>query len=379
MLLLAAVGCDRRGDTTSADAPKAANAAKGDGSGATLFQLTPSQLEHLHIVPVERQTWSLSVGATGTVDWDNDHTTPAITQVSGPISRIVVDAGTHVRAGDPLLHVSSPDVTGAIATYRKAKNRLNFELQQLERSRDLLNHQVIAQKDLESAEADYNDAATEVQNDLQALKIFGITEKEIEQAEHQGVPISPELAVRSPIAGTVVQKLISPGQLIQAGATTCFLISNFDTVWVQGHLYERDLTSVSVGDEVDMTNSALPGVFHGTVSYIGAMIDPATRTTPLRIVTCNPKGLLKKDLFVDLVIHTRTKKGILVVPESALLYDSDNEPFVYLEAAERRFMQRLVTVGQQQDKQVEILRGLSEGEKVVADGSIFLQFAATQR
>ena len=330
-------------------------------------------------MPVEKQTWSLSVSATGTVDWDNDHTTPSITQVSGPISRIVVDTGTHVKAGDPLLYVSSPDVTGAIATYRKARNRLNFEMQQLNRSRDLFDHQAIAVKDLESVEADYNDAATEVQNDLQALKIFGITEKEIEQAERQGQPISPDLAVRAPIAGTVVQKLVSPGQLIQAGTTTCFLISNFDTVWVQGHLYERDLTSVRVGDEVDMTNSALPGVFHGTVSYIGAMIDPATRTTPLRIVTRNPEGLLKKDLFMDVVIHTRTKKGILVVPDSAVLYDPDNEPFVYLEAGEGRFMQRLVTVGQRQNKQVEILRGLDEGDKVVADGGIFLQLSATQQ
>jgi membrane fusion protein, heavy metal efflux system len=380
LLLLVAGACDRRGDTTSANAPKGGNSRERADSRPAAFQLSQSQLEHMRIVPVERATWSLTVSATGTVDWDNDHTTQAISQVGGPIGRIAADTGTYVEAGDPLLFVSSPDFTGAIAAYRKAKNRLNFQLQQLNRSRDLFEHQAIAQKDLESAEADYNDAATEVQNDLQGLKIYGITEREIEQAERQGVPISPELAVRSPISGTVVQKLISPGQVIQAGTTTCFLISNFGTVWVQGHLYERDLTSVRVGDEVEMTNSALPGAFHGKVSYIGAMIDPATRTTPLRIVTRNPDGLLKKDLFLDLAIHTRTKRGILVVPESAILYDSDNQPFVYVESGgEGRFAQRLIAPGQSQNKQVEIMRGLNKGEKVVADGSIFLQLAATQR
>jgi membrane fusion protein, heavy metal efflux system len=341
----------------------------------SLFVVPPNQLAHLQILPVQKTTWALSIRTTGTVDWDNDHTTQAITQVSGPITRILVDTGTYVKAGQPLLEVSSPDVTSALAAYRVAHNRLNLATSTLNRSRDLLDHHAIAQKDFEGAQADYNDAATLVQTTLQALRIFGITQKEIEEGEKQGVSLSPQLAVRSPISGMVIQKLVFPGQLIQAGATTCFLISNVATVWVQGHIYEKDLTSVRVGDLVEEANTAIPGAFHGVISYIGAMVDPATRTTPVRIVTSNPKGLLKKDLLMDVVIHTQTKKDVLVVPASAVLYNADNQPFVYVQAEAGKFAQRLVTIGTQQKNQIEITSGLTEGEKIVSAGSLFLQFA----
>ncbi len=117
---------------------------------------------------------------TGTVDWDNDHTTQAITQVSGPITRILVDAGAHVNRGDVLLYVSSPDVSNAISAYRKAKNRLDLAQRNLDRNKDLLEHKAIAQRDFESVEADYNDAATDVQTSLQALKILGVSAKDLD-------------------------------------------------------------------------------------------------------------------------------------------------------------------------------------------------------
>jgi len=343
----------------------------------TLFTVPENQLAHLQIKPVQKQNWAITVHSTGTVDWDADHTTQAITQVSGPITRILVDTGSVVEAGDPLLSVSSPDVTNAIAAFRKARNRLDFETRSLERSKDLLNHRAIAQKDLESVQADFNDASTDLQNALQALRIFGITTNEIDAAEHQGVPINPELVVRSPIKGIVVQKLVFPGQLIQAGATTCFLISDPSTVWVQGHIYEKDLTSVHLGDPVEVTHSSLPGVLHGVISNIGAMIDPATRTTPVRIATANPKGLLKKDLFVNIVIQTKTQRGALTVPTNAVLYDADNLPFVYVQMDDGKFGQRQVTIGAQLDSKFEVLSGLKEGEKVIAEGAVFLQFANT--
>jgi len=340
-----------------------------------LFKVPQDQLAHLQIGAVLRENWAITARTTGTVDWDADHTTQAIAQVTGPITKILVDTGSAVREGDPLLYVASPDITNSIAAYRKAKNRVDFETRALERSRDLLAHRAIAQKDLESVEADSNDAATDLQNALQALRIFGITAKEIEDAQRQGVPINPQLAVRSPITGIVVQKLVFPGQLIQAGATTCFAITNPSVVWVQGHVYEKDLTSVRTGDAVEVTHSAIPGVFHGVVSYVGAMVDPATRTIPVRIVTGNPNGLLKKDLFVDASILTRTKKNVLNVPTSAVLFDSDNLPFVYVQADDGTFARRMVTTGVQQNNRFEIVGGLKEGERVVTEGSVFLQFA----
>jgi membrane fusion protein, heavy metal efflux system len=342
---------------------------------AALFEVPQKQLPHLKIAEVKKTSWSTVVRTTGTVDWDADHTTQAITQVNGPISKLLVDLGSRVTAGQPLLYVSSPDVAAAISTYKKARNRQDYSKKTLDRSKDLLEHKVIATKDMEAAEQDYNDARAETENDLQALKIFGVTEQEIEDAQHQGVAINPQLAVRSPISGIVVQKLVTPGLVIQAGTTACFTISDNSTVWVQGHIYDRDLEAVRIGDAVEETDSSFHRTFHGAIGYIEALIDPATRTTSVRIVTKNPDGLLKKDMFVDAVIQTRSGRTVLTVPTSAILRNDENQPFVYVEAAPAKFAQRLVNIGAQQGEYSEIVSGLKEGEKLVSQGSVFLQFA----
>lgn len=342
---------------------------------ASLFTISQEQLAHLRIEPVRSGTWRVNVETTGTVDWDEDHTTQAITQVSGPITRIAVDYGSHVKSGDPLLYVASPDITNAIATYKKARDQQVLTKKVLDRQKELLAHGAAAVKDVESAEADYNEAAVDVQNSLQALKIYAITPQELEEAEREGTPISPELAVRAPITGTVVQKLVAPGQVIQAGSTICFVLSDTSTVWVQGHIFDRDLPLVRIGDSVEETNSSLARTFHGQVSYVGAMVDPNTRTTPVRIVTRNPGDLLKKDMYLEAVIHTYTNRNVLSVPVSAILHDEENEPFVYVEVEPRQFARRRVAVGAEQNGNVEIRSGLKEGEQVVSEGSVFLQFA----
>ncbi len=366
--VLAASSCTSK---PAAGAP----AATPSQADATLFQVPQNQMEHLKIAEVHQAVWSPAVRTTGTVDWDADHTTQAITQVNGPIARLLVDTGTVVTADQPLLYVSSPDIANAVATYKKARNRLDYSRKTLDRSKDLLEHKVIAQKDLEAAEQDFNDASAEVENDLQALKIFGVTQQEIDQARNQAVPINPQLAVRSPIAGVVVQKLVTPGLVIQAGTTACFTISDMSAVWTWGHIYDRDLESVRVGDTVELTNSSFRETFHGTVNYIGSLLDPATRTTPVRIVTNNPAGLLKKDMFMDAVIHTKTGRRVLAVATSAILRTDDNLPFVYVEVQPGRFSQRLVTLGVEQGAETQLASGVKEGEKIVAEGSVFLQFA----
>ena len=366
-------------NTSKQPAAAAADVSAPSGDEASLFQVPQNQLEHVKVVEVRKAVWSSTVRTTGTVDWDADHTTQAITQVSGPITRLLVDTGTPVTAGQPLLYVSSTDVAMAISTYRKARNRQDFSKRTLDRSKDLLDHKVVAMKDYEAAQQDYNDVSAEVENDLQALKIFGITQQELDDAQRQGVAINPQLAVRSPIAGVVVQKLVSPGLVIQAGMTACFTISAVSTVWVQGHVYDRDLESIRIGDVVEETSSSSQQTFHGIVSYIGALVDPATRTTPVRIVTQNPQGMLKKDMFVDAVIHTKSGRSVLSVPTSAILRNEENLPFVYVQAASGQFGQRLVTLGAQQGNETEISSGAKEGDKIVAEGSVFLQFANSAR
>ena len=284
--------------------------------------------------------------------------------------------GTQVKTDQPLLYVASPDITGAFSTYRKAVNHLALEKQNLDRSKDLLDHKAIAQRDFEQAQADYNDAQTDVQTALQALKILGVPEKEVTDAAQQGTTVRPELPMRAPLPGTIVQKLVNPGQVIQAGTTIAFVISDVSTVWVQAHVYEKDLREVRMEDTAEVRSASFPDdVFRGRVTYIGNALDPATRTTPVRIVTANPHGFLKKDQFVDVVIRDRATRDVLAVPTSAVLYDTENLPFVYVQAEPGKFGQRQVTIGTQQNGMTEITQGLTEADHIVARGSLFLQFA----
>jgi cobalt-zinc-cadmium efflux system membrane fusion protein len=175
----------------------------------------------------------------------------------------------------------------------------------------------------------------------------------------------------------VVQKLVSPGMLIQAGATVCFMLSDTSTVWVQGHIFDRDLPFVRTGDSVEETNPAAARTFHGVINYVGSFVDPATRTTPVRIVTENPEGLLKKDMFVEAAIRTGSQPGVLAVPAAAVLRDDKNEPIVYVQVEPGKFAQRSVTIGALQDGMIAITAGLQKGENVLADGSLFVQFATS--
>ncbi len=349
--------------------------AAGPATEAGYFSLPAAQLAHLRIAPATRVSWPVTVRTTGTVDFDGDHTTQVITQASGPISRIVVDLGTRVKAGDPLLYVSSPDLAGAVSAYRKAANRLELARLALERNRDLLDHKAIAQKEFEASQADYNDASTDLQNSLDALRILGVTDRELADARRQDAAIRPEFALRSPIAGVVVQKLVLPGQVVQAGATPCFLVSDPSRVWVQAHAHEPDLAMVGTGREAEVTSPTSGAALRGTVTFVGAMLDEATRTIPVRVSTPNPGGVLKKGEFVDVMIHAGTMRDVVVVPTSAVLYTNENLPFVYIQVEPGKFAQRLITVGAQQDGRFEVLSGIRAGDPIVTDGSVFLQFA----
>ena len=133
--------------------------------------------------------------------------------------------------------------------------------------------------------------------------------------------------------------------------------------------------SSGAGVTADVKTAAYPTTFHGKVTYIGNMLDPATRTTPVRIVTANPDGRLKKDQFVDIVMRDKAERQALVVPTSAILYDPENLPFVYVQVDQNKFAQRPVTLGTQHGDVTEIEKGASESDRVVAQGSLFLQFA----
>jgi len=369
---LTLMSCSSRSTDTAAS-PASSSATETSESKARLFTVPQDQMAHVQVVPVQAVKLKRVLRLTGAVAYNSFETTPVITQIGGPVARILVFPGQEVKPGQPMLYVSSPDYAQLRTNFMKARDAYQLALKSYARSEELYAHGARALADLEQAETTRNQAQADLQAADQALKVLGLNSEKVLRD-----PVSPEIAVFAPIAGVVVERLASPGQVLQAGATQVFTISNMNTVWVLANVYEHDLGFVHLGDAVEIQTDAYATKFHGTISFISPALDATSRTLQVRIVTNNPGGKLKKDMFVTAIVQAGVIENALTVPDAAVLRTPENEPFVYVAedpAKPNQFGQRLVSVGESQGGKTQILSGLKQGENVAADGSLFLQFA----
>ena len=140
-------------------------------------------------------------------------------------------------------------------------------------------------------------------------------------------------------------------------------------------MYQADLQYVRSGDEVVVQTDAYPGSFPGKISYVSPALDPNTRTLQARIVVDNPGEKLKKDMYCTVTVTAGVLQNALAVPNASVLRDDNNQPFVYVLDGQNQFIRRDVELGEVQDGQTQIVKGISPGDKVVGNGSLFLQFA----
>jgi cobalt-zinc-cadmium efflux system membrane fusion protein len=336
-----------------------------------LFTIPADQMSHVQVVTIQPTKITRTLRLTGTVAYNAFKTTPVITQVGGPVSRVLVVPGEHVRQGQPMLEVASPDYSQLFAAYLKARDAFRVADKNYARAQDLYQHNAIAERDLLHAESDRNQAQADLNASEQAVRILGIKNPE----DLAKSPASAEVPLVAPIGGEVVERLVSPGQVLQAGQTQAFTISDMSTVWVLANVYQADLAYVKRGDNVVVQTDAYPLSFHGRISYISAALDPNTRTLQARIVVNNPGEKLKKDMYCTATVTAGSIENAVAVPDAAVLRDDDNRPFVYVATGPNQFGRRAIEIGESESGRTQILRGLSVGEKVVGDGSLFLQFA----
>jgi cobalt-zinc-cadmium efflux system membrane fusion protein len=362
-LAMMLAGCKEEPANTS-------NNANGSNS-AGLFTIPPEQMSHIQVLTVAPTSLTRTLRLTGVVAYDSFHTTPVITQVSGPVSRIAVVPGQRVERGQPLLYVASPDYSQLLSNYLKAKDAFTLAQKSYTRAKDLYEHHAIAEQNLEQAESTQVQAQGDLTAAEAALRVLGVADPNAMLK----APPSFEATVRSPISGQVVEQDVAVGQLLQPGATQCFMISDTSTVWVLMNVYQKDLPFVRVGDSVDIQTESYPDTFHGRISYVAAALDPTTRTLQARIETANPGQKLKKDMYVSAIVDAGTIKNAIALPDAAILRDTENMPFVYVEQNGNQFGRRSVTLGESIKGQTAITSGLKPGERVIGDGSLFLQFA----
>ena len=339
----ASVGCGGAGESESKMTSYSSGEAKGDT--AELFTVPQDQMAHVQVAAVQKSRLPRVLHLTGTVAYNAFKTTPVISAVGGPVQEILVAPGQTVRRGQTLLTVRSPDYSAVRSAYMKARSAQLLSEKNFQRSQDLYAHHAIAEKDLQQAESDHAAAQADLQSSEDALRALGL--RDLEALSKNPAQTASEIPMLAPAGGEVVERLVGPGQLLQAGTTQCFTISDMSTVWVLVNVYQNDLAYVHAGDAVEITTDAYPNVFHGKISYIAAALDPTTRTLQARIVTENPGDKLKKDMYVNATVQAGAMNHVLTVPDAAVLRDSENQPFVYVLSGTNQFARRQVKIGRQ--------------------------------
>jgi len=361
-------GCSAKTDTNSQTAAVIASNVK----------LTAAQRQNIQLYTVQPSKYRKIIETSGAVDFDNDQATSVLAPFSGPVSRLLVSLGDRVKKGDPLAEVESPDFAAAISAYSKALATARTNRRLADIDKDLLQHHGVAQREADQAETDAVNAEADRDAALQALISLNVNPQSIKDIQ-EGRPILRAAGMlRAPIAGTVVEKLITPGELLEAGTTPCFTVADLSRVWVMAQVFGADLASVHLGDTADVLSGTGAKNFAGRVDNISALVDPDTRAVMVRVVVENPGDFLKKQMYVRALIRARQESNGLLVPVASILRDDVNLPFVYLAQADGSFARQHVTLGYRTGDQFDIPEGLKAGDQIVVDGGIFVQFIQNQ-
>src|SRR5579862_8517459 len=252
VLLAFLAGCSGAGTDASGKSAEARNP-----NAPELFSVPQEQRSHVQVLTVQPTTLTRTLRLTGAVAYNSFRTTPVITQVSGPVSRVTVVPGQKVHQGDPMLYVASPDYSLLRSNYLKAKDAYALAQKGFARAKDLYQHHAIAEQNLEQAESAEVQAGGDLASAQAALKVMGVTDPD----EAVKGPGSSEVPLKAPIGGLVVEQDVSAGQLLQPGTTQCFMISDTSTVWVLVNVYQKDLPYVRVGDSVAIQTETYPEIF----------------------------------------------------------------------------------------------------------------------
>lgn len=355
--LLTVPGCAKvHASDQSAAAPPAAHVIKA--MDVTLFKV--DRPERFQLATAMARTTKPELAVTGTVMVDATRNVPVTSLAAGRVVAIHARVGDAVKKGQVLLSVRSDDVVNGYSDLKKAMADEVLARTQLERAKDLHAHGAIALNDLQVAENSESKAKLDVESKVQHLRLLG------------GKPERDDGVVdlRAPVSGVITDQQVTNAAGLQGLGSNAFTISDLSQVWVVCDVYERDLSSVHVGDDATIHLNAYPGdPLVGKVSNIGAVLDPNLRTAKVRIEVKNP-GMLRLGMFVTANFEAQSPVTYTAVPASAVMRLHDRD-WAYLPTPDKQFSRvEVVAGGSLPGNLQEIKSGLIPGQAVVKDALI---------
>ncbi|HET7022463.1 MAG TPA: efflux RND transporter periplasmic adaptor subunit [Xanthobacteraceae bacterium] len=362
--------------------------------GAGVFYPTAAQWSTLTVEPVEQRVFRSEHVTEGKIAVDEDRSTPIFSPYAGRVLKLFVKPGDTVTVGQPLFTVQAADMVqaqndfiSAATALNKARSAQNLAEIIDKRQRLLYEGKAVPLKEvqnaraaLDAAENDMRSAEVALEAARNRLRILGKTDQEITEFQDKGT-IDPSTLITAPIAGTIVQRKVGPGQYVGSGQTDpVFIIGDLSTVWVVAFIRETEAPLVHVGQQIYFTVLAYPDrAFPATISYVAAALDPSTRRLLVRATVNNADAMLKPEMFASVKILTGQGDNAVAVPRDAIIYEGDSaRVWVVREKDDEKAIElRRIKVGLTNGNMVEVLKGLASGDRVVTKGTLFIDRVAS--
>jgi cobalt-zinc-cadmium efflux system membrane fusion protein len=370
LVTLLAVGCNKSSNQQqpagTEGRPSQAHEAKSQDN---LLHIEPEMLRDLRITTsaVEKRQSGDGVNLLGEVTVNED----AYSQVGAPISARVIgisaSPGQRVGKGQELAVLQSTELGKTRSEEITAQTRLQLAQQTLARKRRLASERIVAQRDVQEAEAAVASAEADLRAARATLRALGSGDEAAD---------SSQLILRSPISGTVIERTALRGQLADP-AQPLFKIADLRTVWLNVHAFERDAVRLQSGKMAKVTLPALPvRSFQGRVTLIGRAVDPSSRTIPVRIDVANADGALRPGMSATAWVPFGSAAQQIITVPVASVQRIENDWYVFIPKTADTFEMRQVGRGRDLEGEIEIVKGLRLGEKVVVDGAFLLKAEA---
>ena len=361
---------------------------------AGVFYPTAAQWATLTVEPVQQRVFRAEHVTEGKIAVDEDRSTPIFSPYAGRVLKLFVKPGDTVTVGQPLFTVQAADMVqaqndfiSAATALNKARSAQNLAEIIDKRQRLLYEGKAVPLKEVQNARAALDAAENDVRSAdvaLEAarnrLRILGKTDQEITDFQEKGT-IDPSTLITAPIAGTIVQRKVGPGQYVGSGQSDpVFIIGDLSTVWIVAYIRETEAPLVHVGQPIYFTVLAYPDrAFPASISYVAAALDPTTRRLLVRATVNNAEGLFKPEMFASVKILTGEGDNAVAVPRDAIIYEGDTaRVWVVREKDDEKAIElRRIKVGLTNGNLVEALKGLGPGDRVVTKGSLFIDRVAS--
>lgn len=351
----------------------AAVAPKKAAPSSDTVVISDQQAKHVQIVTVKTYGFVEQTEAVGNIDFNQDNTVQVFSPYQGKIRQVLVSAGQDVRKGQALYSIDSPDLITAESTLLSTAGLLKLSDAALERTRKMLASQTAAQKDLDQASSDQQTAEANFRAARDALRIFGKSDSDIERLL-QTRKVDGEFFINSPINGKATARNAAIGLLVQPGNSPApVTVSDLSTLWMIASVSEYDLPRLKLGQKVSVNVMAYPGKqFEGTINNIGFAIDPSTHRATVRSEIHDTEHVLRPQMLASYRIRVADPVQSPAVPINAVVRESDGSMSIFVTTDGLNFKRRAVKVGLAQEGNKQILSNLQPGEKIAADGALFL-------